>query len=54
MLLTVPVVKEVVTVVNKADCGTPKRTSFPSILPGSGLCPSPESLDYLPFLIGNK
>ena len=33
MLLTVPVVKEVVTVVNKADCGTPKRTSFPSILP---------------------
>ncbi|MNI86541.1 hypothetical protein D3C73_1436460 [compost metagenome] len=33
ILLTLPVVAAVVTVVNKADCGMPKRTSFPSILP---------------------
>ena len=33
MLLTVPVVKEVVTVVNRADWATPNRTSLPSMLP---------------------
>ena len=33
ILFTVPVVKEVVTVVNIADCAMPKRTSLPSILP---------------------
>ena len=33
ILFTVPVVKEVVTVVNIADCAIPKRTSLPSILP---------------------
>ena len=31
--LTVPVVNEVVTVVNSADCAMPKRTSLPSMLP---------------------
>ena len=33
ILLTVPVVKEVVVVVNIADCAMPNRTSLPSILP---------------------
>jgi len=33
ILLTVPVVKEVVTVVNRDDWGIPNRTSFPSMLP---------------------
>ena len=39
MLLTVPVVKDVVTVVNKEDCATPKRTSFPSMLPNVCVMP---------------
>ena len=33
ILLTVPVVKAVVMVVNKADKPIPKRVSLPSILP---------------------
>ena len=33
ILLTVPVVNEVVTVVNNDDCAIPKRTSLPSIFP---------------------
>ena len=33
ILLTVPVVKDVVTVVNSADWATPKRASLPSMLP---------------------
>ena len=39
MLLTVPVVNEVVTVVKRADCSMPKRVSFPSMLPISWLSP---------------
>ena len=40
MLLTVPVVKEVVVVVNMADWAMPKRTSLPSMLPMDWLSPS--------------
>ena len=39
MLLTVPVVNEVVVVVNMADCAMPKRTSLPSMLPMDWLRP---------------
>ena len=44
MLLTVPVVKDVVTVVNRADWAMPKRTSLPSMLPMDWLRPISASL----------
>ena len=40
MLLIDPVVKDVVAVVNKADCATPNLTSFPSILPRVSVIPA--------------
>ena len=40
MLLTDPVVKDVVAVVNNADCATPNLTSFPSILPKVSVIPA--------------
>ena len=43
MLLTVPVVKEVVVVVNIADCAMPKRTTLPSMLPMDWLSPASAS-----------
>ena len=51
MLLTVPVVKDVVTVVNRADWAMPNRTSLPSMLPMDWLRPISASLG-LPCQLG--
>ncbi|MNP30119.1 hypothetical protein D3C76_1231780 [compost metagenome] len=40
ILLTLPVVAAVVTEVNSEDCGIPKRTSLPSMLPCEDSIPS--------------
>ena len=53
ILLTVPVVKDVVVVVKSADWATPNRTSFPSMLPILWLTPA-ASITGLPALSEKK